>query len=204
MAAPHSGDPAVTETEATREAKQVLRHHMLLLRQRLDAATIATDNAALIGALFDRAELQPGETVAGIWPLAGEPDLRPLWHRLAADGHSVLLAETPPPGEALRFHPWQPGCAMRTGRFGTRHPDTALSATPPDLLFVPLLAFDHEGWRLGYGGGYYDRTLAALPCARAIGFGFSCQQVEAVPHGPFDRPLAAIVTERGPVRLERT
>ena len=65
-----------------------------------------------------------------------------------------------------------------------------------------MLAFDCQGWRLGYGGGYYDRTLAALPGARAVGYALSSQQVEAVPHGPYDIRLPMIVTEQGPVRLQ--
>ena len=94
---------------------------------------------------------------------------------------------------------------MVPGRFGTLHPDIDPVSTPaiPDLIFVPLLAFDREGYRLGYGGGYYDRTLAALPEARAIGYGFSCQQVEAVPHGPFDLKLPVIVTETGSISTTR-
>ncbi len=66
-----------------------------------------------------------------------------------------------------------------------------------------MLAFDRRGWRLGYGGGYYDRTLAALPEARAIGYALSSQRVEAVPHGPFDIRLPMIVTEQGAVRPSR-
>ena len=191
--APHLTDPA-----AIQAAKQALRQRMLLLRSQ------AGDDAALVAAILSHTEWHAGETIAGIWPLDGEPDLRPLWHTLHARGHPVLLPETPPRGEALRFRPWHPDCAMVPGRFATLHPDTGVQAcATPGLVFVPLLAFDRRGYRLGYGGGYYDRTLAALPQARAIGYGFSRQQVEAVPHGPFDIPLQVIVTENGCIPIER-
>ncbi len=88
---------------------------------------------------------------------------------------------------------------MISGRFGTLSPDGPVGT--PDILFVPLLAFDRLGHRLGYGGGYYDRTLAALPGRTAIGFGFSALEVDSVPIGPHDHPLNAIVTEKEIIRI---
>ena len=187
MAAPHLNYPAC-------DAKRQLRDAM---RNRHSG-----DGAALIAALLAHLPWHVGETVGGVWPLSGEPDLRPLWHRLHADGIAVVLPFTPPPGQALLFRPWQPGCAMQAGRFGTQHPLAEAAALPPDLLFVPLLAFDRHGFRLGHGGGYYDRTLAALPRARSVGYGFASQQVEAVPRGHYDMKLDCIVTERGCVTIE--
>ncbi|GBQ83054.1 5-formyltetrahydrofolate cyclo-ligase [Gluconobacter albidus NBRC 3250] len=88
---------------------------------------------------------------------------------------------------------------MIAGRFGTSHPEGEIEV--PDLVLVPFLAFDRFGYRLGYGGGYYDRTLAALDVP-AIGFGFAGQQVDSVPTGPYDVPLKTIVTERGIIRAD--
>ena len=184
------GDP-----EAIRDAKHALRQR--LSARRGDGG----DATALIAAIRAAIRIDRGEVVAGVWPLPREPDLRPLWHALHACGQAVLLPQTSPPGGALLFRRWHPGCTMLPGRFGTCHPDGAVAV--PDLVFVPLLAFDAEGYRLGYGGGYYDRTLAALPRARAVGYGFGFQQVDAVPRGPFDLKLPAIVTEAGAVQLER-
>ena len=186
--------PRLTDPTSVRLAKQDLRRRMKALRP--DHTRM---NDSLLAALRRGVAWLAGETIAGVWPLAGEADLAALWRHLHQSGHTILMPETPPPGAPLSFRPWHPGCAMRPGRFGTQHPDTPVATSPPDLLFVPLLAFDRALYRLGYGGGYYDRTLAALPRARAIGYGFSVQQVEAVPRGPFDRPLDAIVTERGRV-----
>ena len=139
----------------------------------------------------------PGGLVAAVWPLPGEPDLRPLLHDLHARGRSVLLPETTPRGQALLFRRWTPACTMLPGRFGTHAPDGQLAT--PDVVLVPFLAFDRRGRRLGYGGGYYDRTLAGLPHGLSVGFGYASQEVEAVPIEPHDRPLDLIVTERGTV-----
>jgi 5-formyltetrahydrofolate cyclo-ligase len=181
------------------DAKRALRQRMKLLRSG------ERDDPALIAGIFSVVAFHTGETVAGVWPLPGEPDLRPLWHGLHARGHRLLLPEVTAVGEPLRFRHWRPGCPMLPGRFGTQHPDfgTVAADAVPETIFVPLLAFDLAGYRLGHGGGYYDRTLAALPLARAIGYGFGFQQVEAVPRGPFDRPLSMIVTEVGRVPIER-
>jgi 5-formyltetrahydrofolate cyclo-ligase len=133
--------------------------------------------------------------VAGFWPLAGEIDIRPLMHALAARGHAVLLPETPARGLPLGFRRWRPGDAMAAGRFGT--PVPVGEAMVPSFLLVPLLAFDRRGHRLGYGAGYYDCTLAALHGVVALGCGFAAQELDSVPVGPQDVSLAAIATERG-------
>ena len=149
------------------------------------------DPAAILARL---AALSLPAIVAGVWPLADEIDLRPVLHRLHASGRTILLPETPPPGQALVFRHWQPGATLLPGRYGTRHPDGPIVA--PQALLVPLLAFDRACQRLGRGGGYYDRTLAAWPGVLAIGYGWAAQEVRAVPVGPHDRALDAVATER--------
>ena len=139
--------------------------------------------------------IPPGAIVAGFWPLPGEIDIRPLLLALLGRGHVVLLPETPPAGQTLPFRQWRPGMTMRLGRFGTEHPDGPLG-TPTHLL-VPLLAFDARCRRLGYGAGYYDRTIAALPGIRTMGCAFAAQQVDVVPVLPHDAPLDAVATEAG-------
>ncbi|HEX4261106.1 MAG TPA: 5-formyltetrahydrofolate cyclo-ligase [Acetobacteraceae bacterium] len=133
--------------------------------------------------------------VAGFWPLGREIDIRPLLTQLSDRGHVIVLPETPPRGRPLVFRRWTPGAPMRRERFGTLCPDGAVMQ--PDFLLVPLLAFDRAGRRLGYGGGYYDRTLAGLPAARAVGCAYAAQEVDAVPAGPQDVRLSAVATERG-------
>jgi 5-formyltetrahydrofolate cyclo-ligase len=131
--------------------------------------------------------------------MPGEIDIRPLLHALHARGHPVLLPETPPLGRPLIFRHWHPEAAMVRERFGTLRPDGAIAV--PEVLFVPLVAFDRRGYRLGYGGGYYDRTLAALPGAIAIGCAFAAQELDAVPAEAHDVRLHAVATERGVIRF---
>ena len=157
------------------------------------AASEALTRVALGGLTFEG-------TIAGVWPLPGEIDIRPLLLALHSRGHRIVLPYTPPLGERLSFHVWAPGAPMLAGRFGTMHP--AGEAAEPDMLLVPLLAFDGAGNRLGYGGGYYDRTLAALPGRLAVGFGYACQEIEAVPAEAHDRALDAVVTEQRVVRFK--
>lgn len=131
----------------------------------------------------------------------GEIDIRPLLKQLHARGHPICLPETPPRGKPLIFRQWRPGSRMISERFGTLRPVGAVLV--PDVLLVPLLAFDRHGHRLGYGGGYYDRTLALLPRVRTIGCAFAAQELDAVPVGEYDAPLDAVATEAGVHLFER-
>jgi 5-formyltetrahydrofolate cyclo-ligase len=147
-------------------------------------------------------DMQPpaGAIVAGFWPMGPEIDIRPLLHAFHGQGHRIALPVTPKRGLPLHFREWRPGDALARGPMGTSQPGPAAPALTPDWLLVPLLAFDRAGRRLGYGGGYYDRTLASLPGATAIGVAYSTQEVDEVPAGPDDAPLTAIATERGVIR----
>ena len=140
-----------------------------------------------------------GAVVGGFWPLDGEIDTRFLLHALAERDYEIALPETPAGGSALIFRKWQPGDVLAPGRFGTQHPPGAV--LQPDFILVPLLAFDARGNRLGYGGGYYDRTLAALPEAFRLGCAFAAQEIEEVPVDGNDLPLHAVGTERGVTRF---
>ena len=132
----------------------------------------------------------------------GDPDARTASdHALHARGHAVLLPETPPRGNPLIFRRWSPGCAMRTERYGTLCPEGEIAV--PQTILVPFLAFDRSGRRLGYGGGYYDRTLAAHPGVPAIGVGFAALEVDVVPADDYDARLDAVLTERGVIVCER-
>jgi 5-formyltetrahydrofolate cyclo-ligase len=136
--------------------------------------------------------------VVGFWPMGDEIDIRPLLAALHARGHRVGLPATPRRGLPLTFHAWHPGAAMIPERFGTMRPDGP--EVVPDAVLVPLLAFDPACHRLGYGGGFYDRTLAGLPGRPKIGCAFAAQRVDAVPVGPYDVPLDAVATDQGIVR----
>ncbi|HTW28367.1 MAG TPA: 5-formyltetrahydrofolate cyclo-ligase [Acetobacteraceae bacterium] len=173
-------------------AKRALRRTAMAARADCDPAA---GGAALARHLLAAWTDPPSACVAGFWPLPGEIDLRPLLQALHARGHTMVLPDTPKRGLPLCFRAWRPGGALLPGRFGTLHPDGPLR--DPDILLVPLLAFDRRGRRLGYGAGYYDRTLAALPGRVAIGCAFAAQEVAAVPAGPADVALSMVATERG-------
>ncbi len=179
-------------------AKAVMRRQALARRQGCAPAL----GEALAACLL--AEMPPpaGSAVSGYWPMGEEIDLRPLLVALHARGHAILLPETPPLGNPLTFRHWHPGAPMISERFGTSRPDGAVGV--PDWLLVPLLAFDRAGRRLGYGGGYYDRTLAGLPGAVAVGCAYACQEVAEVPADQHDARLAAIATEAGVIMVRST
>ncbi len=183
--------------------------HISLITAKADARTAAiklrdgcdpTLGEALAQHVLDGIDIAAGAVVAGFWPMGREINIQPLLAALHARGHKIALPETPPRGQPLIFRHWLPGMAMVAERFGTQRPSGPIII--PDLIFAPLLAFDRAGRRLGYGGGYYDRTLAALPDARAIGCGYACQELDEVPSDAYDARLSAIATEAGIIIVE--
>jgi len=175
-----------------KDRKAALRRQMKALR----TAIVAPDaGAKLAEHVLASGLITPGALVAGYWPLPGEIDLLPLLHALHARGHVLALPETPPVGHPLVFRAWAPGETLVAGRFGTMFAPGA--EVTPEVILVPLLAFDAHGNRLGFGGGYYDRTLAVFGKALRIGCAFAKQEVEIVPVEATDLPLHAVATEGG-------
>lgn len=139
-----------------------------------------------------------GVPLAGYAAMRTEIDPRPALE-LAAGHGPVALPVIMGPGQPLKFREWQPGCQMTAGEFGAMIPSEG-RWIEPRILVVPLVAFDRNGGRLGYGGGYYDRTLARLRAAGpvlAIGFAFAAQEADELPLEPTDQPLDLVVTEQG-------
>jgi len=176
------------------------------LRKQLYARRKAAHQAAADAALSARDHFLaggfgagPARVVSGYRPIRTEIDPTPLMVALIGAGHTLCVPVIEGAGLPLRFREWRPGCAMTTGVFGAEIPAVG-RWLEPDLLITPLIAFDAAGWRLGYGGGFYDRTLAKLQAKRptvAIGFAYAAQEVAEVPTDATDRQLDAIVTERG-------
>lgn len=140
-----------------------------------------------------------GRVLAGYMPMRTEIDPLPA---MAAHQGVVCVPVIMGAGLALRFQEWSPGCAMVAGEFGALIPADGAWVVP-DVLIVPLVSFDARGYRLGYGGGFYDRTLEALRArgpVLAVGFAFAAQEMKAVPIDATDQKLDVIVTENG-VRL---
>ncbi|MBB5515161.1 5-formyltetrahydrofolate cyclo-ligase [Rubricella aquisinus] len=143
-----------------------------------------------------------GRIVSGYMPIRTELDPRPAMIALHAQGARLCVPVIAGEGQPLLFREWTPDCTMVDGPFGAQVPETG-AWFEPDTLIVPLLAFDRAGYRLGYGGGFYDRTLErlrALRPTRAIGLAYGAQEVPRVPTEPTDQPLDAIVTEGGVIR----
>ncbi len=192
MAAPHSplsSTPA--EDAAFVAAKAAARAAAMARRAGSDPAL----GARLARHVLDGIAFPPGSVIAGFWPIQDEIDIRPLLRTLHQRGHPIALPVTGRRGEPLVFRTWHPDEPLLPGRFGTRHP--AGEALTPAALLMPLLAFDAEGRRLGYGGGFYDRTVTRLPGALRIGCAFAVQELDSVPAGPYDQRLHAVATEVG-------
>ena len=181
------------------EDKRTLRSAMLAWRGGLDEAE---RRAAADGLLATWRHEQPVEApaiVSGFWPMKEELDIRPLLVELINQGCQVVLPVVQGKGQPLVFRAWRPGDALEAGVFNTLQPSAKRETLDPQVLIVPLLACDREGWRLGYGGGFYDRTLAGLRSRRrvtAIGVGFDAQLIDDVPHGASDERLDWLLTDR--------
>jgi len=142
-----------------------------------------------------------GRVIAGFVPIRSEINPLPVMVDLAADG-PVAVPVVEGAGQPLSFKQWRPGCRMAPGPFGAAVPVEG-AVLVPEVLIVPLVAFDRRGGRLGYGGGYYDRTLQerrAKGRVLAVGYAYGAQEVDAVPVSPLDQNLDWIVTERGAIR----
>jgi 5-formyltetrahydrofolate cyclo-ligase len=189
------------DSQALLAAKAALRRD---LRARRRAAAQALGDRAgedLAAAALAGIGTPAGMVVGGYWPLPGEIDPRPLMAALARSGAALALPVVVALGAPLTFRAWAPGAPLEDGLLSTRQPLATAPEVRPDWLLVPLLGFDGAGYRLGLGGGFYDRTLAALaasgPAPRTLGLAFSDQEVDVLPRGRHDYPLDAVVTERG-------
>ncbi|MFM2354302.1 MAG: hypothetical protein RLZZ528_38 [Pseudomonadota bacterium] len=168
----------------------------MFLRRKAAFAGRGTDDARhLAGVLAGYA----GKRLSGYMPMRTEIDCLPAMaaHR-GPVGVPVIVAK----GQRLMFREWSPEAEMEMGAFGALIP-AAGDWIEPEVLIVPLLAFDRRGFRLGYGGGFYDRTIEAVRAkgpVTAIGFAFAAQEVDEVPTEPTDQRLDLIVTEQGVIR----
>ena len=182
------------------EVKTSLRQSALDARERafeMRAETGAVATAT--GHLLARIGRADGLIVAGYMPMRSEIDPLPAMTALHGMGARLCVPVIAGRGLPLDFREWTPEAALVDGPFGARVP-AAGDWLRPDVLIVPLVGFDASCNRLGYGGGYYDRTLARLKAARpvrAIGFAFAAQRLPAIPTEPTDVALDAIVTEAG-------
>ncbi|MGB3445349.1 MAG: 5-formyltetrahydrofolate cyclo-ligase [Xanthobacteraceae bacterium] len=178
-------------------SKDELRTAALVRRDALD--DLAREAAAQRFAAFaDILDVTPSTVVAGYMPMRNEADPLPLMRALGARGVQLALPAVVARDAPLIFRAWRDGDPLIAGPFGTRHPVETVPQSVPDLVLVPLAAFDRRGHRIGYGGGYYDRTLAALRAQKplvAAGVAFAVQEVETVPASHHDAVLDVVLTD---------
>lgn len=158
-----------------------------------------TDAAAAIARAVLPVELPQGAVVAGYSPINSELDPYPLMHALADRGATLALPVIVARNQALIFRTWQPDEGLVRGPFGIFQPSSDAEDVDPDIVLVPLAAFDRAGHRIGYGRGYYDRTLQDLRSIKkitVIGVAFAVQEIETVPRLPHDEQLDCVLTER--------
>jgi len=207
--APDYFDPLAVDPEQARDVARWRRAE----RARLDAgrraisvaarraadAAIAGHLSALLASRFAGAA---GRVLSGWWPIRGEPDLRPLMAELHEAGVTVALPVVETRFAPLVFRRWMPGTRMVRGDWNIPVPPPDAPALTPDITLAPLVGWDPAGFRLGHGGGYFDRTLAALsPRPATIGIGYQAARLATIFPQPHDIPLDFIVTEAG-VQLE--
>ena len=178
-------------------SKATLRAAALAARDALSSAHRAAA-AQAIAARGLPIEIVPGAVVAGYSPIRSEIDPTPLLRKLAAQGAQPALPVITAGDQPLKFRSWASDDRLRRGQLGILEPPPNAAELIPDILLVPLAAFDRLGHRIGYGAGHYDRTLAQLrewKAIAAIGLAFAAQEVEAVPALLHDAALDYVLTE---------
>lgn len=194
--------PATPLSATDTDPKAALRKRGLAAARSAAAAFGEMAAARVAQAFIDAIDIPPNAVIAGYAPLKGEVDSRPLLRQLFAMGHDIALpvAEA---GKPLSFHLWRPDDPLVPGAFGAREPRGRAAPLRPQIVVVPLVAFDGAGWRLGRGGGFYDRTIAELRAGGpvlTVGAAFAAQRVPAVPREDHDQRLDWIVTEEGALK----
>ena len=190
-------------SDLNRRAKSRLRKLARRVRSRLTPLDRRMAAYALAGHAHRIARIAPGQVVSCFSTFGDELDTAPMMAALARSGVPLALPVVGRRNQPLTFRRWRPGDAMGRGPFGIAQPLPSAPTVKPTVLLVPLLAFDRRGYRVGYGGGFYDRTLAAARSERritALGLAFSVQEISRVPTDRFDEPVDGVLTECEAIR----
>lgn len=197
----HELDPSYLGSTAPLPPEQIgpwrkrERERLLRQRQAVPSGQRRHWDAAIVRALRQRLADVRSAVVSAYWPIRGEPDLRPLLAELTAAGARIALPLVVDKGRPLLFKEWRQGARLERGVWGIPFPAEG-AVVRPDLLLVPVLGFDRAAYRLGYGGGYFDRTLAELAdSARAIGVGYGLAEIPTIHPQPHDIAMDLVVTE---------
>ncbi len=195
---PHIDDPADAKAKMRKQAAKIRQQEA---NRHPDAAEKLAGYCRLLLDRFGRG------VYAAYLPIRSEISSLPLIAALHDAGQPTAMPVTPAEGNPLSFRAWAVGDALEDGPYGTRQPPVGDPPVLPNVILAPLLAFDSAGWRLGYGGGFYDRTIADFAArgykASVIGLAYDGQKLEKVPVGPFDMPLDAVLCPSGLHRPER-
>ncbi len=192
-ASDHAAQDIVALKRTLRERQKARREEALAALGRSVSEGLVRHGMTLLG---DR----PAGVVSGYHPMAGEIWPLPLMAALRSEGHSLALPVMQGKADPLLFRAWAPGDPLIPGVWGIRQPAPDRLVVLPDIVLVPLLAFDAQGYRLGYGGGYYDRTLRHLRTLKpvlAVGLALDELEVDAVPHLDYDERLDWVLTPSG-------
>ena len=188
-----------TDLSSWRKAE---RARLIAERERLAPATLEHLRRRIDAHLERSFPGLASATIAFCWPMRGEYDARELTARLRARGAVTALPVVVGPGQPLVFREWHPGVALASGPLGIPYP-AASDPVVPTVALIPLNGWDGAGHRLGYGGGFFDRTLASLPKPPvAIGVGYEMARIETIRPEPWDIPMDWVVTERGVYRRD--
>jgi 5,10-methenyltetrahydrofolate synthetase len=203
--APDYFDPLAVDPEQARDVARWRRAERARLRAERQAISVEVRSAAgeaLAGHLRDLLATRfggaQGRVFSAYWPIKGEPNLRPLMAELHRSGVTVALPVVEAKAAPLVFRRWTPEAQLVRGDWNIPVPPPDADALIPDITLAPLMGWDGDGYRLGYGGGYFDRTLAALyPRPFTVGIGFQSARLATIYPQPHDIPLDVILTEAG-------
>ncbi len=198
-------DPSDTDHEQAKDVARWRKAERLRLRAERDAISVAERQAvsaalcdALAKFLRERFGDLGGRVISGYWPIKGEPDLRPVLEALHRQGVRAALPLVEVKQAPLVFRRWTPETKMVRGDWNIPVPPPEAEVMVPEIALAPVMGWTRDAYRLGYGGGYFDRTLAALdPRPFTIGIGFQSARLETIFPQPHDIPLDVILTEAG-------
>jgi 5-formyltetrahydrofolate cyclo-ligase len=188
----------MSQPDSISDLKSIIRKDALLRRDALPAAERAKAAEAIAARAFPLA-IEPGQIVSGFSPLKTEINPIPLMRKLADAGAQLALPVVAGKGQPLIMRAWRFGEPLDSGVWGIREPKADAPEVAPDILLVPLLAFDRDGHRIGYGAGYYDMTIGKLRAIKpviAVGIAYAAQEIASVPVTPRDARLDLVLTER--------
>ena len=195
-------NPEITKAKKSLRSQVIKRRDELPEAKSLENSAIVATQAKALSARFGHRA-----SISAYACMESEIDPTPLCDQLTDLGCTLCLPVIVQLGQPLIFRQWRPGDELEPKKWGIMEPLAAAPVVEPDLLLLPMVAFDAQGWRLGYGGGFYDRTLASLRSRKtivAMGLAFDEQEVDAVPHAAYDERLDLVLTPSGLRSFQQT